>query len=497
MSKVRITYAGMIGYLSSLFNLITGFLFVVIITRNLTIQEFGTWQVVASIIGYALLPAIIPRYWSFRNIARGQRIATTSLIVHTILSLFGIIIFLLILMFLLPDMSLTMQIVLLATCQVPVAYLFNSVKTTAYGNKVEAIGYSSFLMEIVKILAAYILISQTNLGLAGAFITVLIATSIQILFITVMVKDQFLKKLHRDNIKKWFKSAWVPIYTDISNKLVILDVILITVITRSTETVAYFKSAYVFAIILFNAQQFAAALRTKLLQDGDKNNIEPTLKLTLFFTIPLVAGCMTMAEPLLYILNPLYVKAETTLQILSIGILFYTISHVFNLILTGLENVDKYGETRFSVLKNSFLVKLPTIDAIFRVIYLVMLSSLVILITRNELSYDLTMIWAILFFVTHVPPVIIKWNFIHVNTGMRFPYKTIMTTFFSSLIMSLTVLSLKPRINYNPNIADFILPVIGIIALGAFVYFSILLIIDQDFKKLSMKFITRYITKNT
>jgi len=167
------------------------------------------------------------------------------------------------------------------------------------------------------------------------------------------------------------------------------------------------------------------------------------------------------------------------------------------LILTGLENVDKYGETRFSVLKNSFLVKLPTIDAIFRVIYLVMLSSLVILITRNELSYDLTMIWAILFFVTHVPPVIIKWNFIHVNTGMRFPYKTIMTTFFSSLIMSLTVLSLKPRINYNPNIADFILPVIGIIALGAFVYFSILLIIDQDFKKLSMKFITRYITKNT
>mgnify|MGYP000044126332 CR=1 FL=1 len=59
------------------------------------------------------------------------------------------------------------------------------------------------------------------------------------------------------------------------------------------------------------------------------------------------------------------------------------------------------------------------------------------------------------------------------------------------------VLSLKPRINYNPNIADFILPVIGIIALGAFVYFSILLIIDQDFKKLSMKFITRYITKNT
>ena len=163
--------------------------------------------------------------------------------------------------------------------------MFNSVKTTAYGNKVEAIGYSSFLMEIVKILAAYILISQTNLGLAGAFITVLIATSIQILFITVMVKDQFLKKLHRDTIKKWFKSAWVPIYTDISNKLIILDVVLITVITRSTETVAYFKSAYIFAIILFNTQQFAIALRTKLLQDGDKNNIEPTLKLTLYKTL--------------------------------------------------------------------------------------------------------------------------------------------------------------------------------------------------------------------
>ena len=497
MSKVRITYAGMVGYLSSLFNLITGFLFIIIITRNLTIQEFGAWQVVSSIIGYALLPTIIPRYWSFRNIARGQRIATTSLIVHTILSLFGIIIFLLILMFLLPDMSLTMQIVLLATCQVPITYIFNSLKTTAYGTKVEAIGYSTFLMETIKIILAYILFSQTNLGLAGAFVTVLIATSIQNVFLIVMIKNQFLKKLNRDVIKKWFKSAWVPLYFEFSNILLTLDVILITIITKSTETVAYFKSAYIFAIILFNTQQFAIALRTKLLQGGNKNDIESTLKIILFFSIPLVAGCITMAKPLLYVLNPLYVQAEITLQILSVGIFFYTISHVFNLILTGLENVDKYGETRFSVLKNSFLVKLPTIDGIFRIIYLVMLSSSAIIITRNELSYDLTMIWAILFFVTHVPPVIIKWNFIHVNTGMRFPYKTIMTTFFSSLIMSLTVLSLKPRINYNPNIADFILPVIGIIALGAFVYFSILLIIDQDFKKLSMKFITRYITKNT
>ena len=70
MSKVRIAYAGMVGYLSSLFNLITGFLFIIIITRNLTIQEFGSWQVIASVIGYALIPAIIQSYWAFRNVAR-------------------------------------------------------------------------------------------------------------------------------------------------------------------------------------------------------------------------------------------------------------------------------------------------------------------------------------------------------------------------------------------------------------------------------------------
>jgi len=88
LSKVRIAYAGMVGYLSSIFNLITGFLFIIIITRNLTIQEFGTWQVIASVIGYALIPAIIPSYWSFRNIARGQRVATSSFIVHRNSTLF-------------------------------------------------------------------------------------------------------------------------------------------------------------------------------------------------------------------------------------------------------------------------------------------------------------------------------------------------------------------------------------------------------------------------
>ena len=68
--RLRIAYAGSIQIISQFSSLFTGLLFVIIVTRNLTVAEFGLWQVLGSVLGLALLPVAPINYWNVRQVAR-------------------------------------------------------------------------------------------------------------------------------------------------------------------------------------------------------------------------------------------------------------------------------------------------------------------------------------------------------------------------------------------------------------------------------------------
>jgi hypothetical protein len=55
LSNIRVTYSGLYAFFVSIIGIVTGLIFILIITRNLSPEEFGTWSLIGSIIGYVMI----------------------------------------------------------------------------------------------------------------------------------------------------------------------------------------------------------------------------------------------------------------------------------------------------------------------------------------------------------------------------------------------------------------------------------------------------------
>ena len=70
MSSIRVTYSGLIGLVIGLSSVITGMIFILIVTRSLTPEELGTWGLVGGLITYVVILEPMISYWTQREIAR-------------------------------------------------------------------------------------------------------------------------------------------------------------------------------------------------------------------------------------------------------------------------------------------------------------------------------------------------------------------------------------------------------------------------------------------
>ena len=55
MGSIRVTYSGLIGFIISLIGVVTGTIFVIIVTRQLSPEDFGLWTLVGSIVSYVII----------------------------------------------------------------------------------------------------------------------------------------------------------------------------------------------------------------------------------------------------------------------------------------------------------------------------------------------------------------------------------------------------------------------------------------------------------
>ena len=94
MSGIRVTYSGLVTFGINLISVVTGLVFTLIVTRTLSIEEFGTWGLINGVIIYAMVISPIVTYWVSREVARGERTAKTAIISNGMLSIAGVGIYL-------------------------------------------------------------------------------------------------------------------------------------------------------------------------------------------------------------------------------------------------------------------------------------------------------------------------------------------------------------------------------------------------------------------
>ena len=99
MVGIRVTYTGLVSFATGLVSVLTGLVFTLIVTRELSQEEFGTWGLIGSLTTYVFIIEPIVSYWTIREIARGNESGRTSLISNTMFSFGAIPMYLLIIIF--------------------------------------------------------------------------------------------------------------------------------------------------------------------------------------------------------------------------------------------------------------------------------------------------------------------------------------------------------------------------------------------------------------
>ena len=72
MDDIRVAYSGLLGFAVAIGGVFAGLAFTVIVTRQLTPEEFGVWAVIGSMTSYSIAAEPIISYWTTRQIARGN-----------------------------------------------------------------------------------------------------------------------------------------------------------------------------------------------------------------------------------------------------------------------------------------------------------------------------------------------------------------------------------------------------------------------------------------
>ena len=233
MSNVRVTYSGLISFLVSVVGLITGTIFVVIVTRQLSPEDFGLWTLIGSLVSYVTIVNPIVTYWTTRQIARGEEVGKTALSTNTLFSIGGLLVYSIIAVAVSFTLEVDLFVLLLAAGLIPTIFLENILNSIALGYKPQSVSYGIVVFESAKIPLGFTLVVFMELGIIGAIITSIVASLLKIIILVILTREKLIGKIKRDVIKFWLRLSWLTLYMSVFGFIRRLDVLLVSFITGS------------------------------------------------------------------------------------------------------------------------------------------------------------------------------------------------------------------------------------------------------------------------
>jgi len=490
---LRIAYAGIIQLIARFATLITGLIFITLVTRNLPVDEFGLWQTLGSSVGLLLIPLAPLNYWTLRYSARGQDVARTSLLAGIIAVPIFVIAYLVLALTASSSIEPILIYVLIYSVQIPALCIWEAVKPVARSYKPEYLGYATIALEIGKVSGAYYTIAILKLGLIGAILSLALGQFLQLAIVIYIIRPKLRGSFKGSTIKKWYKAAWIPISNMSVSRLSISDSILVAIILGSTTVVGIFQASRVFTLIVRYSEEFLRVLYPKLIRDNRNEDITLTLRLQSFVVIPLAVGALMLAEPLLGILGEQYVKAKLVLRILTIVAVIEGIEYFMWNILTGLEKIDEnINNLQFKKLRNSWLVRLPLIDLMKYAGYFSILG--VIMYTSQGVGNELMLstYWAITLLLITIPFTIYKILLAKRVMQFDFPKLSILRYSFSGIIMAGFLYVYQELIPLTgTSVGSIIIYIIPPGFISVLVYTIIVLSIDSFIRESTIDFIKK------
>jgi len=482
LSKIRVTYSGLIAFVVGLSGIITGLIFTIIVTRELTPDELGLWTLIGSLVSYVVIIEPIISFWTTRQIARGEQVAKTSLVTSSLLSVVAIVVYGGVAVYISSSLDVDFFPVILAAFLVPLMFLTNTLNSIALSHKPQAISYGMIVFEILKLPLGFLLVYSAQFGLVGAIISTIIASLAKTIFLIVLIRNTLVEFIKINVIKYWFRLSWLPVYTNAQGFVYSLDVLIFSLLTNSLVGLAFWGVGSAVANIVAHSGKISQALYPKILATGKKEMVEENLKRLLFFAIPIFAASIVFAKPALHILNPLYIEGIFIVYFLSIRAFMYIIRNVAHGILASYENVDIDKEVSIKKVVKSKLFFLPTLDYLLTGSYVGILALFLIFTQTTEMEdVDLVTYWSLILVIVTTPFMIYGVLLLRKNHQINLPYDAILKFSAIALLSSIiTYFIIENYLIYYESIFDFLPHLIPFIILAGAIYFVVSYAFDKS-----------------
>jgi O-antigen/teichoic acid export membrane protein len=451
-----------------------------LLTRTLSPEDFGLWNIINSMIGYVIIMEPMISYWSTREIARGTDSGKTSIISSGIFSLGAIIVYSIITFLFHGSSSISFEVLFFGAILIPVMFLNKTLTAINLAWKPHAISYGVILFGISQIIMAYILLVVFEMGISGIIISVtfgyLMGNIVLLIFAKEKLKDNFQIKF----IKKWLRLSWISFYPEAYTLFTNSYVIIFVLITNSVESIGFWSAALILSSVVGNAALISRGVYPKLLGTKNRDYVQNNITHLFYFAIPLVSLVIVFSKPGLYALNPIYESVYPVVIITAIMSFFYNLTMIFQSFSLGTENVDLSENSSTKEFLKSKLFLNPSVLLIQSIVYAISLSIGLLILLPISTMNDLLIFWAILAVVTQIPVCIYFYRKAQKKINFNLEFFTILKYILASVVVfGITYLISESYLIYDDNLLQFLphLMIFGII--GVFGYLGFTYLIDK------------------
>ena len=476
---IRLQYSGFVLFGAKMLTVATGIIFTLLITRNATEKQVGIWSNVFDLTAYFTLLGVAFPFWSGRFVARGKKGALkTGVIANLIVALISLGIY----FPLVPVITLALNvpqayltIYFIASIQIVELYLINALEAGLRAEKPQAIGYGLLIEEVCKIILAYVLILEFHEPLLGAIIGLVTAFFIQILYYMKLSLDEFDQKIQWRHLREWMKGSLANIYYLVGTQIAAILFILLFVFGGAAARGDYWAATSIANIIAYSIF-LSFALYPKLLAENSLEHVPTSLKMVLMFAIPMMTGVLAMPDSFLIILGEEYKEAAPLLSVLAIDSFIATISQFFIWVVFGVEKLDEEAKIPLKQLKKSNIFKVYTLPYIHAAITL---PTAYFVLTNSALNQSMVaaMYVAVINMSTHFAMFWVLCVIVYKTVRISVPWRSIAKYVFASAIMAIALFLIPHRERSSLTL--------GITAMGAILYFGLLMVIDKETRTLA------------
>lgn len=490
-SSFGLRSTGLVIFSGRIVSAFTGYLFALMATRTLLAGGYGTLEVIVTILTFSSYPIGVVAYWATRDVARGRMVGRTALVTGALLSSLGLFIYF---GFSLPAYSRIGSSVmpfLLGALLVPLAYWSATANSIVTGYRPSVYGYSLVISEFAKLGVAYEALYVFRLGIEGAILALMVAYLVQSLVSTFMVRPTVSERFEPVQVRRWSKLAWLPLLNYLPAQLAVADSLLIA-LTHGTSVVGIYQGAFMVASIVTYATSLVAAMYPLLLKGGDSRLPSLGLEFSMLFAIPMAAGCIALAGPILYLFGPEFVLGALCLEILSVMFVFNNLSLLLDQTLMGTEKVDAGETPSFRRVVRSNLMFVTIVNIAYGITYLVALFIAVSYATSAGFSdSSVVAIWASVQLAATVVFMLVK---LRRSRGVAQLAPSLSMAYYlvAAAVMGVVVYLVAPAFAVQTvGIVSGGLRLLALVLLGSVVYFGLVYFLDKKFRDLAQSFLHR------